>query len=225
MAPGQAQPLIAQQADSLTGRAPLEQGLEDQAQRMRHGSVGIFAHATVVLAQHPGREGQGHVAALGLLLHARNQPAPSGGELDRAHDPLHAQQETPMGRRGIIDAIAVRHQTVIIGTQIEPGRPSRAVPGQARALLAQHNPDLAQGDLGQERLRAVAPLGALGRAAHVGLHDLDACIGPAEVVGMLTHGVVELVALAVGAPLVPGGLPHGKHGFAPEMMGVDNGSG
>ena len=119
---------------------------------MLHGSVGIFDHAAVVLTQQTGREGQGQVAALGLLLHARNQPAPQGVERNLAHDPLHAQQETPIGRRGIVDAIAVRNQTVIIGTQIEQGIPIGAVPGQARALIAQHNPDLAQGDLGQSAL-------------------------------------------------------------------------
>jgi hypothetical protein len=43
---------------------------------MLHGSSGIFDHDAVVLAQQTGREGQGQVAALGLLLHTRNQTAP-----------------------------------------------------------------------------------------------------------------------------------------------------
>ena len=70
MATGQAQPLIAKQAHHLTGSASLEKGLEDQANRMLHGSVGIFDHAAVVLTQQTSREGQGQVAALGLLCTA-----------------------------------------------------------------------------------------------------------------------------------------------------------
>jgi hypothetical protein len=76
MATGQAETLVAKQAYHLTGRAPLEKGLENQANRMLHGPVGIFDYDAVVVAQQTGREGQGQVAALGLLLHARNETAP-----------------------------------------------------------------------------------------------------------------------------------------------------
>jgi len=48
-----------------------------------------------------------------------------------------------------------------------------------------------------EVLRAIAPLGALGRASEVGRDDLDALIGPAEVVGMLTHGALQLLTFGV----------------------------
>src|SRR5207245_8809413 len=91
-----------------------------------------------------------------------------------------------------------------------------------RALIAQHDADLSQGDFGQKRLIAVAPVSALGRAAQVGLDDLDALIGPAEVLSMLTHGVLELLALGVGEHLVTGGLTNVNHGFSPEMMGLGN---
>ena len=151
---------------------------------------------------------------------ARNLPTPHGVALDLAHDPLHAHQETPMERRGLVDTVALRNQTGILGTQIAQGRPIGAVPGQARALIAQPHTDLAQGARGQERLLAVASRGALGCAAHVSLHDLEACIGPAEMVRMLTHSGLELLALALGEHRVPGGLPHVEHGFATERMRV-----
>src|SRR5207302_9117018 len=86
--------------------------------------------------------------------------------------------------------------------------PIGAVPRQAGALIAEHDPHLSQRHLGQERLIAIAPLGALGRASEVGLDDLDALIGPAEVVGMLTHGALQLLTFGVGEHLVTGGLPN-----------------
>lgn len=127
-ATGPAETLGAQQAPHWPGRAPREAGLADQAQRMLHGPVGIVDHAAVVWAQHTGRSGQGHGAALGLLRHARQQTAPQGVELALAPAPLPAHQETTMGRRGIVDPIAVRQQPLLSGTQSEPGLPSGAVP-------------------------------------------------------------------------------------------------
>jgi len=79
-------------------------------------TVGIFDDVSIFLAQQAGRESQGQVAPLGLLLHACNQAAAQGVELDFAHDALHPEQQTAIGGRRIVDAIAVRNQTLIIPT-------------------------------------------------------------------------------------------------------------
>jgi hypothetical protein len=192
---------------------------------MLHGPIGLLHHDAVVLAQPPSRYGQSPGAALRLLLHAGDHTAPSGVERACADDPLHAQPETAIGGGGSVDASALRTQARLRGTPSQQRVPIGAVPRQAGALIAPHDPHLSQRHLGQKRLRAIAPLGALGRAAQVGLDDLDALIGPAEVVGMLPHGVLELWALGVGEPLGPGGLTQVHHGFAPEMMGLDHGCG
>ena len=127
MAPGQTEPLIAQEAHHLAGGAALQKRLEDQRNRMLHRPVRIFHDAAIVLAHQTGREGQGQVAALRLLLHARDQAAAQGVELNLAHNPLHAQQEPAIGGRGIVDAIAIGNQALIISTQIEQGIPIGAV--------------------------------------------------------------------------------------------------
>ena len=88
MTTGQAQPLITQQADHLAGGSPRKKRLEDQGNRMLHRPVGIFDDTAILLAQQPGWEGEGSFASLCLLLHARNQTAPQGVELDLAHNPL-----------------------------------------------------------------------------------------------------------------------------------------
>ena len=54
MAAGEAEPLVATQAHHLTGRAPLETRLADQAERRLHGPIGIFDHDAVVVAPQPG---------------------------------------------------------------------------------------------------------------------------------------------------------------------------
>ena len=145
---------------------------------MLHRPVRIFHDDAIVLAHQTGREGQGQVAALRLLLHARDQAAAQGVELNLAHNPLHAQQEPAIGGRGIVDAVAIGNQALSRGTQSEPGLPIGAVAGEAGALIAQHDADLSQGHLGQQRLRAVTTRGALGRASPIRCDHFAARIGP-----------------------------------------------
>jgi hypothetical protein len=123
-----------------------------------------------------------------------------------------------MGGRGIVDAVAIGNQALIIGTQIEQGIPIGAVAGEAGALIAQHDTDLSQSHLGQQGLIAVTARGALGRASQIRFDHFDALIGPPQVAGMLAHGVLELLALGVGQHLMAGGLPNVDDGFATEMM-------
>ena len=92
MTTGQAQPLIAQQADHLAGGSLRKKCLEDQGNRMLHRPVGIFDDPAIRLAQQPGWEGEGSFASLRLLLHARKQAAAQGMQLDFAHDALHPEQ-------------------------------------------------------------------------------------------------------------------------------------
>jgi hypothetical protein len=222
MATRQAQPLSAQQTHPLRGGAALQKRLADQGHGMRHGLVGGCDHDPIVVAQQTGRSGQGQGAALRLLRHARQQTAPQGVELALAHDPLPASHQTALGGGGIVDAIAVRHPALLRGTQSQQRVPSGAVARHAGARRAEPDADLPQGDFGQERLRAVAPLGALGRPSPVGLDDREALRGPAQGVGLLPHGVLALVTLGMGEHLGPGGVPHGDDGFSTEMMRVHN---
>jgi hypothetical protein len=117
-------PRLAVDKGARIGRIP-QDGNDSRLER----AVGIFDDASIFLAQQAGRESQGQVASLGLLLHACNQAAAQGVELDFAHDALHPEQQTAIGGRSIVDAIAVRNQTLIIRTQIEQGRPIGAVAG------------------------------------------------------------------------------------------------
>src|SRR5467141_3180974 len=91
---------------------------------MLDSAVGIFDDASILLAQQPGGKGQGQVAPLGLLLHACNQAAAQGMELDFAHDALHPEQQTAIGGRGIVDTVAVSNQTLIIVSPQKSGAES-----------------------------------------------------------------------------------------------------
>jgi hypothetical protein len=190
---------------------------------MLHGPIGGFAHDAGVVAPPPSRQDEGQVAALGLVLHASAQTAPQGGPRTFAHDPLPASQQPALGRGGIVDALTVRKETLILGTPVKQGVPIGAVAGQAGALIAQHDAHLPQGDIGQQRLIATATMGALGALAQIGLDECEALRGPAQVVGLRPHGALQLWTLGVGEHLVPGGLPPVDHRFATEMMRVHHG--
>ena len=222
MATGQAEPLIAQEAHPLAGGAALQKRLDDQRHRMRPRPVRSVHAAAIVLAHQPGREGQGQGAARRLLRHARAQAAAHGVALHLAPHPLHAQQEPALGGRGIVDAVAIGNQALSRGTQSEPGLPIGAVAGEAGALIAQHDADLSQGHLGQQRLRAVTTRGALGRASPIRCDHFAARIGPPQVAGMRAHGGRALLALGGGQPWMAGGRPQGEDGFAPEMRRVSH---
>src|SRR5262249_51927170 len=94
------------------------------------------------------------------------------------------------------------------------GGPTSDAARQAVALVAEHDPHLAQSHLSQEGLIAIPPRSALRGAPQVGFDDLDASIRPAEPVGMVPHGVLQLVALGVGEHLVPRRLTNVDHRFA-----------
>lgn len=78
----------------------------------------------------------------------------------------------------------------MIGTQIAQGVPIGAVAREPRALIAQHDPYPAQGDLGQEGFIAIPSRGALRGAPQVRVDDFDARIRPAEPAGMVPPGML-----------------------------------
>jgi len=56
MTTGQSQPLVAQEADDLTGRSPFEKRVEHARDDMLDRTVGIFDDVSIFLAQQTGRE-------------------------------------------------------------------------------------------------------------------------------------------------------------------------
>jgi hypothetical protein len=81
VAAGQPQALLPHETDHVADRLPCQERLEHQAQGVLHRHVRIFDHAAIFEAEQADGQGQGQVAPLRLLLHARQQPATQGMEL------------------------------------------------------------------------------------------------------------------------------------------------
>ena len=161
---------------------------------MLERAVGSLDDASIFWRSRPAGESQGQVASLGLLLHARNQAAAQGVELDFAHDALHPEQQTAIGGRSIVDAIAVRNQTDYTHTD-RARETNRCSCGIGGGFIAQHDADPAPAPRRPAASYSRHAAGKLVLSAEVRLDHLDALIGPAELTRMLTHGVLELLTL------------------------------
>src|SRR4051812_24888736 len=135
---------------------------------------------------------------------------------DRALQP---QKESAVLAPRIVNAIAVRDQTLAIAAQIEQRVPVRAVARQPGHLPGQDQADLAQGDAADQVHHALAVTGGLGAEPEVGIDHLDVVVMPAELEGTLAQGVLQARALLIAQDLVRRGLADVDHGLAAEMPG------
>ena len=81
---------------------------------------------------------------------------------------------------GIVDAIAIRDQALAIAAQVEQRIPVRAITGEPGDVVGQDDPDLAQGDAGDQVLEAAPVLGGGPAQAEIDIDDLDVGLPPAE---------------------------------------------
>jgi hypothetical protein len=101
--------------------------------------------------------------------------------------------------------------------------PVGVVARQPRDLEAEHDPGLAQTDVGDEALEPLAVGGAGAGLALVGVDHNDLIDWPAELDRALTQRVLTLSALGVGVHLSQRRLTHIEISVASEMLGADLG--
>ena len=122
---------------------------EHRADRATDLLVGVEADLAVGLApDEPDRQAPAQLASGGLAADSAFQPGAQHVQLRLAHRALQAKHQPVVERPRVIQAIAVADQGVGDGAQVQQPIPVGVVAGQAADLQAEHQPDVAEGDLG-----------------------------------------------------------------------------
>jgi len=129
-------------------------------------------------------------------------------QLRLAHDAGQAEQQTVVIGAWVVEPLAVGDQHAEQRAQLQKLMPVVVVACQARGVQAQHQPRLAQPDLGDQPLKAVPVVAGSSRLPEIVVDHLDPILGPPEQDRSINEPVLQLGALLVLADLSGGGLPH-----------------
>jgi site-specific DNA recombinase len=212
--------LIAQGAQHLLTGAQGAEAREDEIQRVLDAYVGVLDHPAVGQAHQSG----GQPLAVAPTLHLPHAPGFQAEmqqvELGLAeHAPQPEQQPVVVGAR-IVDAIGIGDERPHDRGQIEQGVPIGVAPGEPAGLIAEDDPDMAEGDLGYHLLEARA-LAVLAGLAEVGVDHVDALRNPPQRSRALHQGVLIGLALSMVLDLVGRRLPDVDVGVPVAMAGGD----
>ena len=142
-------------------------------------------------------------------------------QLGVAHGPFDPQEQAVVVLGRIIDAILVDDERIGQATDLDETIPVAAGTSQARGFQAEDGADTAEPDLGHQVLEAVASEGGGPGVALVLVDDVDAFLGPSELLGAASQVVLAGGAGDVVADLHGGRLPDIDQGLAVEMLGAD----
>ena len=221
---GEEQVVLGEVLDDRQGRARLLEQGEEQADRLLHLLVGIEDEpAGRVEDQADGRT-HPQFALFGAGQLAAEQAVAEPVQFGLAHGAEDAQQQAVGVLGGVVDAVLVDDQGVGQGTDLQQAIPVAAGAGQARGFQAEDGPGLAQPDLGDQELEAVAVHRGGAGASLVLVDDGDGRLRPAQVLGPLHEVVLPGGAGGVLADLQQGGLADVDEGGAVKMVGTNLGT-
>ena len=112
---------VVQHAHHLCDTAQLQKKLKDKTEPVLNRHVGIFQHNAGGIAHKPDWQGERELPALGLGDEAGGQAAADRMQLQFGDCALEAQQQTPVGAPGIVDAVAIGDQTAPQPANIQQG--------------------------------------------------------------------------------------------------------
>ena len=181
----QGQAVALERAQRPGRRLLFQEGGEDECHPGLHLLVRILGHDTGRIARQTCRQDQPEVAACRLAVQAGGQAAAQGMKFNLRDRALQPQKESAVLAPRIVNAVAVRDQTLAIAAQIEQRVPVRTVTRQPGHLPGQDQADLAQGDAADQIHHALAVTGGLGAEAEIGIDHLDVVVMPAELEGAL----------------------------------------
>ena len=107
------------------------------------------------------------LAAAGLVQLALVHPLLEDVKLRLAHHPVQAEQEPVVVVGRVVDPVGVGQQHAEAGAQLQQLVPVLARAGQPAHLQAEDQPDVVEGDLGQQPLEAGPALDRLAALAQV----------------------------------------------------------
>ena len=138
-------------------------------------------HRVVLVVVEPDRQPLAQLTSGGLVPQPGGQPGPDQVQLGLAHRALEPEHEAVVEIARVIDPVGVGDQRVGQRAQIQQLIPVGVVAGQPRHLDAEHDPDLAQADIGDQVLEPVPRRRLRTGAAQVGVdhHAPDGRASPA----------------------------------------------
>jgi hypothetical protein len=154
----------------LPGAAELAEAGEDQPDHLLDPQVGIEAEAELAMPHIADRHADAQLTAprfgAGGVEHAGTQHT----ELELADAALHAEQQPVVRPAGVIDPVQIDHARLHQPAELEQVMPVAAVAGDPGGIEAQHGPDLAltqPGDQPLEAGRATVPLAERPRSSSI----------------------------------------------------------
>ena len=163
------------------------------------------------------------LAAAGLVELALVHPLLEDVKLRLAHHAVQAEQEPVVVVGRVVEPVGVGQQHAEAGAQLQQLVPVLARAGQPAHLQAEDQPDVVEGDLGQQPLEPGPALDRLAALAQVVVDDGDAVAGPAEGDGAVGQGVLAGGRLLVVDDLLGRGLADVDDGRAVEVPGPELG--
>ena len=213
-------PQVAQQAAEAAQHGKL---FEDQSEDTLHLLVGIELELGV-RADHVARR---HLtepfAAAGAVQSSGLHTLLELMQLESSHEPLDGQDETIIEIMRMIQSVLISNQGVKSLANPDQSTAGFVLAGQAVDLEAEHDPDMAQGNLREQPGEIVAARGAGGRQSLITIEDVNALGGPAPSESELLEVGLDRCGFGVALDLLGMGLAHIDDGPAFQVMQSDLG--
>ena len=177
----------------------------------------MLEHPTQGVAHQSDRQGQGQLAALGLVEQSGGQAGAQGVQLQFGDQALEAEDQPTIGRGRVVNAVLVADQAAAKAAQVEELIPVGAVAGQAGDVVGEDDADLLLVDQGHEFLEALAARGGAAGAPEVGVDDPDLAGIPAGGPGAVLEVILEFQTLLIHQSLVRARLADVDDGEATEV--------
>jgi hypothetical protein len=140
----------------LRGRVGNRSRCSANAATTARAAVGIEDDATGGVVDQPDRQRGLQLAAARLGQDAALQPGADEVQLGLAHRAFEAEQQPVVEVGGIVEPVLVADQRPRQRADLQQPVPVSVVSGQSRDFEAEHDPRLAQADIGDEALEALA---------------------------------------------------------------------
>ena len=214
---GQQQLVIVEDTHYLASRLDLKEGREDQAEPALHLLVGMLEHAAQGIPHQADGQGQGQLAAPGLVEQPGGQAGFQSVQFQFRDQALQTQDEPTIGSGRIVNAVLVGDETGAEAAQVEELIPVRAVASQAGDIVGEDDADLLLVDQGDEFLKALPSLGCPTGASEVGVDDPNLAGIPAGGLGAVPELILEFETLLIHQSLVRAGLANVDDGQATKV--------
>ena len=228
IAPGDAQPMLAEETQRRAGAPVLLKLGEDRAQRPLHLRVGVERHLPIGATDVADGQQQRQLPAARLAHPRAVQAGLDAVQLHFANGAAQAQQQAIVEVARIVDGVLIADQHPGQRRQFQQPIPFGRVAGQTRDLQGQDEPHLAQAHRGDHPREAITLVGrrAAGRTlALIRVDDRDLLGAPAQALGALGEAILAASALRVALHLCRAGLADIDEGALREMARGDLGIG